>query len=300
MVNHLTKFVMRIARFLAFQSIYRERQIKFFLIKLKSKDIIVKNVQGNGMYLDLKDEGISKDLILDGIREPESTREIAKILKTGNVVVEAGANIGYYALMESRLIGKKGVVYAVEPSPKNFENLNRNIKLNKITNMKTYQLAIGDKTGKAKMNISPYSNLSSLVKQKNRRVTETIEVKVTTLDSFLKGKRHPDFVRMDVEGYEYNILKGMKGILKSKKPIKIFIELHPHIMKKNQTIYVLKILKKHGFETRKVIRSVTVAEMKVMTRKQYDYSYMSINDLLKNEDILSGKKGAFEIFFERK
>src|SRR3989338_3697422 len=105
MVNHLTKFVMRIARFLAFQSIYRERQIKFFLIKLKSKDIIVKNVQGNGMYLDLKDEGISKDLILDGIREPESTREIAKILKTGNVVVEAGANIGYYALMESRLIG---------------------------------------------------------------------------------------------------------------------------------------------------------------------------------------------------
>ncbi len=293
--------MINIYRFLVFRCIIFWRVLRYLLINLGNKNkFIIKSIQKSRMLLDIKDEGISKDLILDGIREPESTREIANILKPGNVVVEAGANIGYYALMESRLIGKKGIVYAVEPSPKNFENLNRNIKLNKITNMKTYQLAIGDKIGKAKMNISPYSNLSSLVKQKNRRITKTIEVKVTTMDNFLKGKRHPNFIRMDVEGYEYNILKGMKGILKSKKPMKIFIELHPHIMKKKQTIYVLEILKKHGFETRKVIRSVTVAEMKVMAREQYDYSYMSINDLLKNEDILSGKKGAFEIFFERK
>jgi len=161
-------------------------------------------------------------------------------------------------------------------------------------------LAIGDKNRKAKMNISSHSNLSSLIKQKNRKITGTVEVNVTTLDSFLKGKRYPDFIRMDVEGYEYNIIKGMKNILKKESPLRIFIELHPHIMKKSQTKYVLETLKKHGFETRKVIRSVTVAEMKVMAREQYDYSYMSINDLLKNEDVLSGKLGAFEIFFERK
>ena len=293
--------MINIYRFLMFRCIIFWRSLRYLLINSENKNkFIIKSIQKSRMLLDLKDEGISKDLILDCIREPESTKEVQRMLKPGNVVVEAGANIGYYALMESRLVGNKGVVYAIEPSPKNFEYLNRNIKLNKRTNMETYRLAIGDKNRKAKMNISSHSNLSSLIKQKNRKITGTVEVNVTTLDSFLKGKRYPDFIRMDVEGYEYNIIKGMKNILKKESPLRIFIELHPHIMKKSQTKYVLETLKKHGFETRKVIRSVTVAEMKVMAREQYDYSYMSINDLLKNEDVLSGKLGAFEIFFERK
>ena len=77
---------------------------------------------------------------------------------------------------------------------------------------------------------------------------------------------------MDVEGYEYNIIKGMKNILKAKMPLKLFIELHPHIMKKEQTIYVLKTLMNYGFKTMKVIRSVTTPEMKVISRKEFDYS----------------------------
>jgi hypothetical protein len=105
---------------------------------------------------------------------------------------------------------------------------------------------------------------------------------------------------MDVEGYEYNVIKGMKNILKSKKPLKLFIELHPHIIKKEQTQYVLKTLRRYGFETRKVIRSLTVPEVKVMSREEFDFSSKTINDLLKDDSIISGKKGAFEIFFERK
>jgi len=249
------------------------------------------------MYLNLKDKGISKDLALDGVREPESTKEIKKLVKSGDVVVEAGANIGYYALMESQLVGKKGKVYAIEPSPDNVVCLKNNIRLNNNSNIEIYPLAVGDKKGNVKMNISSHSNLNSLIAQKNKKIIKTIDVNVTTLDVFLKNKKYPNFIRMDVEGYEYNIIKGMGKILKAKKPLKLFIELHPHIMKPEQTKYILKTLMKYGFEARKVIRSVTVSEIKVMSKKQYDYSSQTINDLLSNNDIINGKLGAFEIFF---
>lgn len=299
-VNLIIHFIVRVIKFLAFQSIFRIRNIKFLLLKIKTKEgILIKKVQGSKMRLDLKDEGISKDLVLDGIREPESTKEIKKIVKPGDVVVEAGANIGYYALMESQLVGKKGKVYAIEPIAENVKCLKNNIKLNNYPNIEVFQIAIGEKEKMAKMHIASHSNWNSFINHR-RGIIGTKDIKVTSLDNFLKNKRHPNLIRMDVEGYEYNIIKGMKNTLKSKRPLKLFIELHPHIMKRKQTEYLLRTLAKHGFETKKVIRSVTVPEMKVMSRKEFDFSSKTINDLLKDDLIISGKKGAFEIFFERK
>ena len=291
----------RAARLLRFKYLSYKRELRYWMINLKNKNgFQIKNIEGSQMRLDLKDRGLPKDLILDGIREPESTEMIKKILNEGSTVIDIGANIGYYALMESRLVGNKGAVYAIEPSPRNFNCLKSNIELNGYRNIKAYQIAIGDRIGKAKMNISPHSNLNSLVDQKNKKIIGRIDVDITSLDYFLKKKKNPDFIRMDVEGYECNIIRGMKNILKKKRPLKLFIELHPHIMYKEQTINVLKTLMENGFETRKVTRSVTVSEMKVMLRKQYDFSYKSIKELLNDENFISGKMGAFEMFFERK
>lgn len=291
----------RIINLLLLQYLIRKRSIKRIILFLKTKEkIVVKDFQGIKMFLDLRDGGISTDLALDGIREPESTRIIQQTLKTGDVVVDIGANIGYYALMEARLVGKEGVVYGIEPSPKNINLLKKNIKLNNFKNLKTYQIGIGDKKGTAKMYVSPHSNLNSLVRQKNRKIINTIDIEVRTLDDFLKDKKYPDLIRMDVEGYEYSIFKGMKKILSDERQLKLFIELHPHIMKRTQTIYVLRNLMQHGFETSKVIKSITVTEMKVMMKKDYDFSSMTIKDLMRDESIINGSKGAFEIFVERK
>ena len=294
-------FIKRLINFLQFQYIIGKRNIKYLILKLKVKsDILVKEVQGSKMCLDLKDKGIATDLALDGIREPKSTKMVQRILRKGNVVVDIGANIGYYALMEARLVGKRGKVYAIEPSPSNLDSLKNNIKLNNYENIETYQIGIGDKEGIIKMYLSPYSNLNSLILLKNRKIIDIINIRVTTLDNFLKNKKYPDLIRMDVEGYEYRIIKGMRNTLQAKKPLKLFIELHPHIMKKKQTIYVLKTLMTHSFEVKKVTRSFTMPEMKVKSRNEFDFSSNTIRDLLKDEAIISGKKGAFEIFFERK
>lgn len=298
--NLIIKLFIRIAKFLLFRFLLMKNYSKYFILKLKTKNgIIIRDVQGSKMFLNLNDRGISRDLALDRIREPESTKIIHDEIKEGSIVVDIGANIGYYALMESRLVSKKGKVYAIEPSPNNFYFLKRNISLNNYNNIETFQIGIGDKKGTAKMYISAHSNLNSLVSQRNREIIKTININLTTLDDFFKNKKYPDFIRMDVEGYEYNIIKGMKNTLEAKKPLELFIELHPHIMKKYQTIFVLETLKKNSFEIKKAIRSFTVPEMKVKGREEFDYSYKKINDILRDESIISGKKGAFEIFFER-
>ena len=290
----------RLPKFITFKLIVAIRSIKYSLLKLKAKNgYLVKNVQGSKMKLDLNDEGISKDLAVDGIREPGSTKIMKDFIKQGDVAVDIGANLGYYALMESRLVGSNGKVYAIEPSPSNFEALKENIKLNGYKNIECYKLGIGDKKETAKMFISSHSNLNSLVIQKNKKIIDNIDIQITSLNDFIKGKEFPDFIRMDVEGYEYNIIKGMNDLLKSKKPLKLFIELHPHIMTKDKTTFVLESLMKSGFEVEKVLRSFTVPEMKVKNRKEYDYSSMSILDILNDESIVNGKKGALEMFFKR-
>lgn len=251
------------------------------------------------MMLRTDDKGIAKDLIIDGVRERESTKMVRRIIKKGAVVIDIGANIGYYALLESKLAGSEGMIYAIEPSPENVRALKKNLRINNRKNMRIFELAIGDKQGKAVMNISPHSNLNTFVSQEGREVVGKINVPMTTLDAFLKGKKHPDFIRMDVEGYEYNVLKGMKKTLQAKKPFSFFIEVHFHIMSKSQSSAVLKTLEKNGFETVKVVRSVTVPEMKVMRKSQYDFSHLRIKDILDSEKIMNGTLGAFEIFFRK-
>ena len=296
----MINLIRRIVKFLAFHFVLRVGYLKHFILRLKSKNgIIIKNIQGSRMYIDLKDMGISSEIALYGIREPESTKMIQKVVKDGDVVLEIGANRGYYALMESKLVGKNGKVYCIEPLPENVEHLKKNIELNGYNNMEVYQLAIGDKNGTASMSISSHSNLGSLMDKKDSRIVGSLKVKLVTLDNFLKEKRFPDFIRMDVEGYEYNIIKGMMNVLKSNKPLKMFIEVHPHIMNKGQTTFVLKSMMEHGFKTKKVTMSFTMPEMKVKSREDYDYSSKSIKELLSDESIISGSKGAFEIFFER-
>mgnify|MGYP001606831428 FL=1 len=297
----IMSLAVRISKFLLFQYFYRLRQLRYFILRFKTKSgTVTRYVQGSKMQLHLDDRGISADLALDGIREPLSTKTVHEEVREGYTVVDIGANIGYYALMESRLAGKKGKVYAIEHSQINFSNLVKNIKLNGYKNIQAFKLGIGDKNGSAKMYISPHSNLNSLVVQKNKRIISTIQINIATLDKFLKNKKYPDFIRMDVEGYEYNIIKGMKNMLKLRRPLKIFIELHPHIMGRDKTVYVLKTLKDNGFRIRNMFRCFTMPEMKVKGRVEYDYSSREIADVLNDESIISGSKGAFEIFFERK
>ncbi len=171
---------------------------------------------------------IHADLFVHKKREPICTDYLINcgILKKGDIVLEIGANIGYYVLVESELVGRTGQVSAVEPVASNFMLLENNVRLNNLSNVSTYQYAFGDRNKVGEIFVSDKSNLCAMHKEAvGGEVLGVQNVSVLTVDEFIKDKPLPSFVRMDVEGYEYEIFKGMPKTLKS--CVKLLVELHP-------------------------------------------------------------------------
>jgi FkbM family methyltransferase len=189
-----------------------------------SEKSVIVHVNGSEMWLNLGDKGINDDLFLYEKREPICTDYLMNlgVLKEGEEVLDIGANIGYYVLIESNLVGDSGKVYAIEPVFSNIKALKSNIKLNNCENVEIFRLAVSDKDGKSRIYVSDRSNLSAMEKSRaGGKVIGAEEVEVVTLDSFFKDKNISSFIRMDVEGYEYNIIKGMAKTLKEARTLKI-------------------------------------------------------------------------------
>ena len=107
---------------------------------------------------------IYEDLFLYKKREPLCTDYLmhSGVIKEGDVVLDIGANIGYYVLIESQLVGEKGKVYAVEPVRSNFELLEKNVQLNNLKNVSTFQFAFGEKDAKSEIYVTDKSNLCAM------------------------------------------------------------------------------------------------------------------------------------------
>lgn len=231
-----------------------KRQLEY---RMYSSDII-REINGSKMLLCVRDKGISKDLFLYRKREPLSTDYLINsgVIKEGDIVLDIGANIGYYALLESRLVGNSGKVYAIEPVSRNLEILKKNIKLNDCRNIQVFHLAIGDKNTKSKIYVSGTDfNLCSMSRNPDMNIIGEETVDVITVDSFLEGRDAPQLIRMDVEGYECNILKGMKNTVK--KPIKMLIEIHGHLMTKEESNAMFNMLRKNGFKVDFAVYDIT-------------------------------------------
>ncbi len=192
----------------------------------------IKTVHGSKMLLDLTDPGINRDLFLYGEREPSSTEIYRRQLSPGMTIVDVGANIGYYVLIEAQALGNSGKIYAIEPAPKNFEMLQTNLDLNALgCEIESHNLAISDHVGQVSFELAGASNHHRLAV--NGSNSNSIEVQATTLDALLDDQQI-DMVRMDAEGAEWVILRGMRRILASDRPLKMFIEVHPKLIREYQ------------------------------------------------------------------
>jgi FkbM family methyltransferase len=195
-------------------------------------------------------------LILDWITgkyEPGTTRIMEHLVHPGMTVVDIGANIGYYVLQESEILGSDGNIFAVEPVPQNLSYLCRNIALNRISNVVVYERAVGAKASPAKMYLQRESNLGSLVPPVTW--SETREVNVNTLDGLFPNALYIDLVRMDIEDFEAEALREMKNILNKYRPC-LFIELHTLILKFETSKNFLLALQGKGFETEYLVDKV--------------------------------------------
>ena len=200
------------------------------------REIVLKNIHGYKMFLNIQVEGVSRTLDIHKIHERLETELIKEVLLPGMVILDVGANIGYYALLEAFLIGTGGLVYALEPFPRNYNLLLKNIHLNDYQDrIKLFRIAAGDETGTAKLYLGPSDNNHCLVKNDHLinifqevrgAYSDSVEVETVILDDFLKGREKIDFIRMDLEGFECQVIDGLKETLTRDRP-DLFFEIHP-------------------------------------------------------------------------
>ena len=144
--------------------------------------------------------------------------------KTGDIVIDVGAAFGFYTIMASKRVGQQGKVVAIEPQPNILEMLNRNIKLNELTNIITLNYAVYSERSKVRL----YSNYSIIQERAGQSLQSYIEVSADTLDNLLRqvGIDEANWIKVDVEGAELEVLKGAAGILSRSSDISILVEVH--------------------------------------------------------------------------
>lgn len=191
---------------------------------------------GRQMWVLIDDNGISEELERIGTHEIFCTNILKGTLKEGMCVLEIGANLGYYAMIEAKIVGKSGVVHAVEPVIRNYECLQKNLEF--FDNCFVYNSAIGEYTGLAVIKTANFSNSATIMSDEKSsdwykdwfgaQYMENQQVQMYTLDDFSSGLPRIDMIRMDVEGYETDIIShGTRTLEAMSKGSILFMEIHP-------------------------------------------------------------------------
>ncbi len=197
----------------------------FNYLKLNLKSEFVE-IYGNKLFLDKND---SLCLSINGIYEEFETSIVKNEVHLGDIVIDIGANIGYYTLIFAKLVGEKGKVFAFEPDPTNFQLLKKNVEINGFKNVVLEQKALSDTQGKMMLSLNNENTAGHHLDFKHDDTINSIEVDVLSLDEYFSNKNIDiNFIKMDVEGAESNVIQGMTNILKNSKNLKMIVEYNPN------------------------------------------------------------------------
>jgi FkbM family methyltransferase len=226
--------------------------IKAFAILLQrppSRPSLVRTRTGLLLMLLPGDRGICAELSRWRIHEPFLTSELAKVVSRGMVVLDVGSNVGYYAVHEAALVEPEGMVVAVEPQPHAYRALLASLKANGFENVVAVRRAVSRARESLKFAVSSFSNWSRVNASKgDADVVEEIDVEAGTVDDLVSelGLRRLDLVRMDVEGYEEEVIEGMREAIDRFRPV-ICMELHVCYLGLKRSIALLTGLMKRDY-----------------------------------------------------
>jgi FkbM family methyltransferase len=214
----------------------------------------IRDVRGHKFHLNPNDGGISTAIAIDGIRERESVDALYKYVSPNMNILDLGSNIGFYLLLEAQIISLNngsGRIIGCEPFIDSVNLSRLNVSDNNYNDLCTvFHAAITNTTGPTKMADSAYSNCHQLFSLNGDSSGAYYEVPGFTLVDFLDYADMPigdlDFLRMDVEGAEYEIIPTIYDFLENKNTFLMFIEFHPHVDREKH-VEVLKKLESLGF-----------------------------------------------------
>lgn len=174
------------------------------------------------LYVRLDDWAVGARIAVRRTHEPHVTRVMRPLLQPGTVMIDIGANIGYYTLLAASCVGSTGKVIAFEPSVANCALLHRSLQANHVENVVLHNVAVAD-TARV-VGFRMYDSNGYIIP--DHPSTHPEQVQTVTLDHVLRDEPRIDLIKMDIEGAEGRALQGMHRVMQRCQPI-IFTELHP-------------------------------------------------------------------------
>lgn len=217
---------------------------------LRPREEVLATVCGRKMYLDPSDTGVSAPLITFGTFEPAMSALFGSLLARGYVVVDIGANIGFYTLLAADIVGEHGKVIAFEPVPRNVELLRKSVEVNGYKNVTVVPKALSNRHGETRFLVNDQNRATGRIAIEGDD-DSSIQVEITTLDEYF-GQHGTvvDLMKIDAEGAEPAILEGARALLARSPDLIILTEYNPKLIRafgRQPTAY-LRELSSLGFE----------------------------------------------------
>ena len=199
---------------------------------------------------------LSLCLYAGGSFEPNEFAFLRAVLKPGMVFLDGGANDGLYSLYAARRVAPGGRVLAIEPSTREFERLEANLTLNRLSSVEALKLALGSETGEATLAIAEpgHEGQNTIgARVSNPKVTTSAHetVPIETIDGLVEQLEldRLDFVKLDVEGSEVDALDSARAALARFRPIVLLEAEDERLASQQRTKQdLLRIVEEIGYE----------------------------------------------------
>lgn len=191
----------------------KEESLQDFIAAFPYEDYDLVHIPGQGsFYIDRIDDLIKNILRSGAIWEPYMLELMKLYVKPNTIALDIGAHIGTHTVTLSHLVGPNGHVYAFEPQRKIYRELVKNLEINQCLNVTSYHFALGNKKGKLQMASPSKGNEAG-----TPIGTGGNDIRVIPLDNL--DLENVSFIKMDVEGFERNVLKGAKKTILRNRPV---------------------------------------------------------------------------------
>ena len=191
-------------------------------VGLRQRDVAVRNGVAQGLKFNI---GESCPELALGTYEVPIQNIFTQQLKAGDVFYDIGANVGFFTVIAAKLVGDSGKVYAFEPGSENASSIRHNAQLNNFTQVEVIEKAVSSSSGQGKLLLAQYSGGHALATaDAPPDLAGEVTVELVSIDDLIAQKQiqPPNFVKVDVEGAELDVLKGMSETIKTYKPTIIY------------------------------------------------------------------------------
>jgi FkbM family methyltransferase len=171
-------------------------------------------------------QGLEERIYRTGVYELGTMLQLKSLIRPGDFLIDVGANIGWMSLWMARQTERRGQVWAFEPHPGILPDLQENISLNAFSQIRLFSVALGSASNRMTLFDNPHINRggASLIDSAEKANTSHL-VKTRTLDSYIQEMpKAPRLIKIDVEGWELEVLKGAVELLKAPQPPVLVLE----------------------------------------------------------------------------